>query len=354
MCDRPYLIPNPYRGLETKGLNYLHDTISAFIRVPCGFCDSCIALKQAYFVQRCQMESLDNDLFFCTLTYQNSMIPTVDVNEFHLKYPDWSDVTNFLKRVRKRKIFKDGFRYFAVSEYGGNNHRPHYHIIFSVPKVPQSTYADIISRERQYYKAIFKEWSRNVGSKRKPIYKPLCKLILTSSGRTYDFHYVDPVASKEGEADVAYYVSKYVLKSDPYIDKLKSALKLNLGPEEFDYYWSLLKPKCCISKHWGNPHSQKVQSHIRKGIDTALYDNSLYYPIFINPVTGKEFPLSPYYRKRFLTVDDAHTFYFRKPLDADFMDEYNLTDVQRSDEHFAFVRDKVSVYTDSYNYLDID
>lgn len=351
MCDRPYYIPNPYRGLSDVGLNYLHDCVSAFIRVPCGFCPACIALRQTYFVQRCQMESLSNDLFFATLTYSNDMIPRRIVNDFELLYPDWSDVQKMFKRIRKYNLFGSSFRYFAVSEYGGNNHRPHFHILFSFPKVPDERYSSTLSRSLEYHDILLSEWKRNTGSNRLPVYKPLCNYVSNSRGRNFDFHLVESHSTAAGEADVAFYVSKYVLKASPYVDSLKSALKLNLSPEEFEEEWKYFKPRCNISKFWGDPFSPLVSQHIRNGIDLSLHDSSLLYPIFINPVSGLHSPLSPYYKRFFLDSVDAHVFWSRKTPDDDFFD-YDLSDVVLKENHFDFVFNKVSDDSESFNYLD--
>ena len=80
MCIRPILIENPYYGLKNVGLNRFHDCTSRFIKVPCNNCPSCIALRQNYFIQRTQMESLDNHLFMLTLTYKTSSIPRFEVS----------------------------------------------------------------------------------------------------------------------------------------------------------------------------------------------------------------------------------------------------------------------------------
>lgn len=56
-----------------------------------------------------------------------------------------------------------------------------------------------------------------------------------------------------------------------------------------------------------------VQKHVRNGIDHSLNDKESLYPKFINPVSGQTFPLSPYYRRRFETLEDAYIFFERNP-----------------------------------------
>lgn len=67
--------------IPNKSFNFLHDCKSVKIAVPCGICPSCVALRQNYFVQRCQMEELDNHLFMATFTYNRKMIPSREDND---------------------------------------------------------------------------------------------------------------------------------------------------------------------------------------------------------------------------------------------------------------------------------
>lgn len=253
------------------------------------------------------MEALNNHLFMGTLTYRASSIPREVVNNRILYYPDWTDVQKMFKRLRNAG---HKFKYLAVSEYGGNTHRPHFHFILSIPKGPKDTYHDIMNLEYTWNKLILKEWRRNYGSDRKPKYKPLCKYVSTFRGRTFDFHYINPASTLEGEADVAFYVTKYLLKSDKWVDRLKSALKLNLSEDEFSDIWKKLKPRACVSKGWGDPKNPEVARYIRKGIDLSK-ESKAEFAWYISPTVGNTFPLSPFYQRRFLTMEDKlHYFYF--------------------------------------------
>lgn len=313
MCDRPILIDNPYRGLSHVGLNFLHDTKSLKISVPCGNCRTCISLRQCYYVQRCQMESLDHHLFMLTLTYRDKYIPFTIVNDRKLYYPDWSDVQKMLKRLRNRGL---KFSYMFCSEYGSRHHRPHFHAIISVPKGVKDNRNDIRNLEEKLQNMFLGEWRRNYGSDKKPIYKDLCEKIFSFRGRTFDLHYIDPVSTANGEQDVAFYVTKYIFKADKWVDRLKSALKLNLPHDEFIKVWKLLRPHACISKSFGSPQSPNVIAHIRKGIDFSRSSNAL-FPFFINPLTGATFPLAPYYQRKFITLDDAFFFFVQNHGDSE-------------------------------------
>ena len=105
MCDRPILIDNPYYGMSHIGLNRFHDCTSSKIAVPCGNCHSCISLKQNYYIQRCQMESISNHLFMMTLTYKQSMIRYKVVNGRQLYYADFTDVQKMFNGNLNDRVF---------------------------------------------------------------------------------------------------------------------------------------------------------------------------------------------------------------------------------------------------------
>lgn len=337
--------------IPSKGFNFLHDCKSPMIPVPCGVCASCIALRQNFFVQRCQMEQLDNHLFMATFTYNRKMIPSRNVNNRRLFYFDFSDFQKMIKRVR---LYLPSFRYLVVSEYGGSNHRPHAHAIFSFPKEIAPTYADVVNLETYLHDVFLREWARNYGSKRKPIYEPLCTYINNSRGRTFDFHYVNPNSTAQGESDVAFYVSKYLLKSDSYVKKLRSALKLNLSEEEFKEEWSFFRPKCCFSKSWGNPGSKNVADYINHCIALSVEIPSFLYPCFFTKYSGQSFPLSPFYRKKFMTMDDKLSFYYRG---HDLVALKNQASFVQKDllleSKFNDILSNLDFLSQSYNYLDL-
>ncbi len=325
MCVNPILIPNPnYRGrlgrIAKSPYWFLSDTSSRYIPISCGHCYECVQKKQSFLVQRTQMEALDNYLYFVTLTYNSQSIQVLDINGYKHQYAPYSDVQNMFKRFRAHNPEFPKFRYMVCSEYGGDNHRPHWHMIISVPKSSDDTTNTKYRYESILRKEILKEWCRNVGSDKKPIYKPLCTYIRNKKGYTYDVHLITTRYTSKGrstELDVAYYVSKYVTKFDPWIEKKRSALKYNLNSSAFHDVWRLIGPRCHMSKGYGDPKSPKVASHIRKGIDYSLnsvdyktgYNNQIYY--FISPADGSYFPLSSYYIQKFLTVEDKITMYYR-------------------------------------------
>lgn len=105
MCDFPITLK---RGL------FIGDV------VPCGRCISCIESKRAGWSFRLNQELKDSiTSTFLTLTYDENHLPKSGKL-------DKRDLQRYFKRVRKttRKL-----RYYAVGEYGDENHRPHYHAI---------------------------------------------------------------------------------------------------------------------------------------------------------------------------------------------------------------------------------
>lgn len=351
MCTSPIYIDNPYKGLSRIGFNRYHDCTSLKIPVPCGNCPTCVRLRQSYLVQRCQMESISHHLFFITLTYSNRFIPKKSINGFELNYFNWKHLQDMFKRIRKNYDLPN-LSYIAVSEYGGKRHRPHAHLILSYPDNGES-YGDIINLERKLHHIFLTEWRVNLGSTRVPIYYPLCDYIVTPKGRTFDLHYINPRATAKGEEDVAFYVTKYVLKASDYVDKLKSALRLNLSPEKFEKNWRYFKPRCNISKGFGDWKNPLVKAHIRRGIEASVSNAEFTFPLFINPVTGTTFPLAPYYRRKFLTIREQEIFYQRNPdrdsLDDNFMftDEYDPLKVRQDIASFNRMLDKVNARNNS-------
>lgn len=125
MCLSPVSIENPNYGRKDSFAQY-KDVVSRRIYVPCGHCAECIASRQLQFVQRLQMEEIANHLFFCTLTYNNDMLPVVGTSTgYNIRFADVSDVQKMFKRLRKRNAFGRPFRYFGVSELGSRRGRPH-------------------------------------------------------------------------------------------------------------------------------------------------------------------------------------------------------------------------------------
>lgn len=353
MCISPIKIRNTNFNSPIRDPTYtkLHDD-GFYINVPCGHCPACLALRQSYFVQRMQMENLNNDLWTGMLSYHNDALPSVEINGFKHTYADSRDIQLLNKRLYNDKIFKDGFKWWFISERGSKRHRPHWHFLLSTPKVPGETLSQLYSREKFYWQAILDRWYTNYGSRRKPIKIPNLIYQCKNGKYNYDFHYCNPSLTKDGNMDVAFYASKYYLKPDDYNRRLKSALYLNLDESAFKYYWNILRPKTLSSKCIGDYNDPDIYDYIQMCIDFSLKVFSP-YPLFINPISGQTFPLAPYYRKH-LTVPQGLAFHdnaHNKIGGFTLSEEYNLDDIKRKYSKHKKVIDRINLRDVSHQIL---
>ena len=110
--------------LPVKCLYYRY--INGFA-VPCGKCEYCRRSKAREWAFRLEQESFDKYTYNCLLTYNDDSLPYYKgkpcVNRVHIQ--------EFLKRFRYHieKEYGTKIKYFLCAEYGGKNHRPHYHMI---------------------------------------------------------------------------------------------------------------------------------------------------------------------------------------------------------------------------------
>lgn len=95
--------------------------------------------------------------------------------------------------------------------------------------------------------------------------------------------------------------------------------------EEYKVYRRMIRTRYYASKSFGEAVTAEQIQHIRKGIEYAKH-NDIGYPCFINPISGRHFPLAPRYRK-FFTVDDALTIYYNRQTDNIDNSFVTLTDI---------------------------
>lgn len=360
MCVSPIRIRNPNYGNKSKLISKLSDTSSQFINVPCGHCSECVAVRQMSIIQRVQMEELENHVFFCTLTYNDVAMPVITSSTgYDIRYADVSDVQKMIKRLRKSNAFGRKFRYFGVSELGSSRGRPHFHLLFFLPKLDSDSFNDCLNLEVTLYNAVLHEWRRNLGSTRKPIWLNCCDYVKrVRNGRvksTFDLHYVNPRSSDGGTADVGFYVTKYMMKPSDRSERLQSALRLNLDPDEYERIWSIVKCRWFSSLKFGYNDSDKVKSYIKKCIsDSKLVEDS---PKFFNPVSGRSFPLSRYYLNNgdLFSVDDALFFNSKKNIpDNVVIDDRSLSEKLVSIEKFKKSLSIVDRNDQSYVFEDLN
>lgn len=305
MCISPVRIRNPNLGrFVSSYLRRRVDCESSFINVPCGYCKQCIAVKQMYFVQRAIMEAQDSFLYFSTLTYDSSHLPVLSCSTgYSIPFADIHHLQLLFKRIRNHNLFGRPFRYFAVSERGSERGRPHFHILWFLPRYAGETFSDGLSLNSEIYDVVKSNWSVNRGSKRSPVYEPLFtyhqKFYRGKLFSNYDTHFVVPTLTSSGNSSVAFYACKYLFKNSPKEERLRSAFKLNMDKDEYLQSWDLVRSRSISSCSFGlggSHNRDTIKAYIKNCI--SLSDRSLHYPQFFNPDTNQVFPLSPFYRSR--------------------------------------------------------
>lgn len=125
MCISPLRIKNP-------SLRYNLSTDRAFLYVPCGHCSECLNAKRADWQARGIAEYMYTSANGgCTYSYVLTYSPeNITMLNGELVF-NKRDVQLFLKRLRKQlSKINVTVKYLVTSEYGGNTHRPHYHVLF--------------------------------------------------------------------------------------------------------------------------------------------------------------------------------------------------------------------------------
>lgn len=329
MCVAPITIKNPWFGKSHVGHGYLHDCKSQFIKVPCGSCQQCISMRQSFVLQRVQMESLRSHIFMLTLTYNDESLVYTDCGEYQVAVPHFPDFQNMVKRLRAQG---HRFRYLICSEYGKLRFRPHFHALIAVEKSDNH----FRTVENDFYNLFSHEWRRNYGSCRTPIWKPLFTPIF-KRGRctTFDFHYVEPVMDHDN--DCSYYVTKYVTKYDKRTSSLLQKIKLDpdLTSEEISDLSSLIKPKRCCSKSFGDKNYPLIRSKI---LSMASHiDDRYLYPQYFDIYTGQQGPMSPYYGRDIPGFEKAYDRFVKFSEDDDCLilsDDNNIIDFRHISDDF--------------------
>lgn len=144
------LSPNTFRNPR---LDFRLGLDKQYITAPCGHCAQCLQQKRDDLFVRMYYEfRKSRNVFFVTFTYNNDSLPLVDLctpafdclRKF-VKLPYYQDVPSFNKTSFRNTIKKlrqmilrdydvDGIRYFVGCENGDKNNRPHYHVLFFLPR----------------------------------------------------------------------------------------------------------------------------------------------------------------------------------------------------------------------------
>lgn len=193
--------------------------------------------------------------------------PSIEYQTISFPFADIHDIQLLLKNVRDNLddyslLAGRCLRYAAVSELGKQNGRPHFHILFLLETRPEDFTPNgapirsvLRSLEAQLRTCVRKYWAENVGTRKNPIYKPRFQYARKwSFGKVYtnyDLHWVDPSVTKDQTANVAYYVSKYMMKGSDRDTRRQQFLRLNLSEDEYLSVWKVIKCRMTCSKGLG-------------------------------------------------------------------------------------------------------
>lgn len=275
------------------------------------------------------MESMDTYQYMVTLTYDNQHLPKLvsSLGEVFY-YADYKHIQSTIKRVRK--YFCRPFRFVATSERGSKRHRPHWHLIVFVPKLPEDSPLTGKVLESELFDLFKQHWSKNIGTNRKPIYEPFFQYVrYYSRGRVhsnYDLHLIEPRLKADGKMDtmqdVAFYVSKYLCKYND--NNLRIKVKNHYTPIEAEYIMNTIKCRRITSVSFGSRDfsghiassdnrlfpQEAINSYVRECIERSK-QQKLEFPTFFY-LEGQNYPLSGYLSKKFLNMQDALWWYFNR------------------------------------------
>ena len=158
MCLSPVTIYNPSR-IYRDGLDKL------YLTVPCGKCEACRRKKVNDWYVRLGYDYYNlikhgGQVLFVTFTYNPESLPILntfdgsfdslcpcygEVPKVNIPCFSKKDVQYMLKRLRAllcenqlplryQLNITEGLKYFVVSEFGHDKKRPHYHVLFFLPK----------------------------------------------------------------------------------------------------------------------------------------------------------------------------------------------------------------------------
>ncbi len=347
MCECPTIIKNPYAGCNpSKGYNYLHDCVSAYIEVPCGKCRECISTKQDTYSVRSMVERSRSIPFFLTLTYDNKHVPRMDsvgdcLDRF--AYPDYKHVSDMFKRLRRyiektdsiRSLFAEEleekiynsdkvvktppFKYLAVQEYGKINLRPHFHILLFV-RIPSAVASSsrqsamfnswVTSIEGFLNQWFRRNWAINVGSKWQPKYETLYTYVRRGQYCTYDFHRIVETDSCPSNSPV-YYVTKYLYKFNKRLNKFSkfvyAQFKQGKLSEERLHFFDKVSRMCAkTSNYFGFPMTDDIIERVVRSIHRSKMDYPCFPKYFDSEGVSHPFPRS--WKPRFLLLDDRTHF----------------------------------------------
>lgn len=252
------------------------------------------------------MEARTSYVYFVTLTYRDSDLPTLtftteDGQKVDIFYADITHIQTLVKRLRNLPEFRDrDFRILYVTEYGSEKFRPHHHMMFFVgkKKTDDENYHPFYF-ERYLKASIYLMYGENIGTRKHPVYRKYFdyrerwingKLNTTFSVqlvRDYKREPNDPraVNSEDSVAAACHYLISYLNKDSRYdssltefVDKMSDILDDELSRR----LKRLLRSRLEYSKHFGwgfDDDGRKVKPSLRYQTYTLT---SCYYGENIN------------------------------------------------------------------------
>lgn len=322
MCVNPVKVRNPYYRQpvykyeegELYSLDHRYVSSEEFITVPCGKCADCRSSYVLSVVQRCQMEARTSYVYFVTLTYRDSDLPTLtftteDGQKIDIFYADITHIQALVKRLRNLPKFRDrDFRMLYVTEYGSEKFRPHHHMMFFVGCKKTDDDTTPFYFERYLKASIYMLYGENIGTRKHPVYRKYFdyreRWINGKKNTTFSVQLVrdyslepnDPRAinSEDSVSAACHYLISYLNKPSRYEDSLTEFVdKMSdiLDDELSRRLKRLLRSRLEYSKHFGwgfDDDGRKIKPSLRYQTYTLT---SCYYGENINnlPKTYEEF-----------------------------------------------------------------
>lgn len=200
------------------------DTVPMLQICPCGHCELCDWSKKCHWSIRnmLEAETSSSNPYFVTLTYNESSYKKVLEQDYRNTKFHTREIQGFFKRFRealRNAGYKTDFRYFAVSEYGSERGRLHYHfLLYNLDKrllyrSIRDTHYPILSPNP--FKGINGDERDNV-----PLLSSFIALGWSRYLNTNGFVYCKEV--EEDSIQVVSYISKYLGKSTERTKQLHS------------------------------------------------------------------------------------------------------------------------------------
>lgn len=294
--------------------------------------------------------------------------PRGETELIQIPYADIHHLQLMFKRMRDNNTIGRPFRYLAVSERGSKKGRPHFHIIFFIPKQEGDSLATCEDINSLLKDMLLRFWSTNTGTRKNPVYERNFtyreRWIGRKLYRNFDCHYVNPNLTTEGVSNVAFYVTKYIFKDSDKENKLRQLIWCKSADvAQFYAAWDIVKSRMLCSKGLGLdacfesvaqvstsyrpayeyaedqlsqlraledlpsndfeltpvPHLRLVERKTRLMVpnfelmqqvkDMALLEPASGRAVFVG-YNGKHIPLAAYYRRRCLSYQDHLTLYY--------------------------------------------